>query len=272
MKMEMTLQEVQQASLAVLKEIDRICLEHNFSYWIAYGTLIGAIRHGGFIPWDDDVDIVMPRKDYDAFAAYVQSAAYRNTGFELHSCLNNKDYPFYIMRFCDKSHELVFKGLNYKSGCFVDIYPYDGMGKEENLDFWKTSEAAIQQMQKKLVMSVSNGLLYGNSFAHKIGNIPQMILGKIRGKEYYYHLLDACCSKFPWDESTHVGIAGWSTGTYLYPKEWFDELIRYPFDSIEVNVPKEYDRYLRFCYGDYMQLPPEDKRVPYHEYTAYQEG
>ena len=269
MKKEMTLQEIQQASLAVLKEIDRICQESNICYWIAYGTLIGAVRHGGFIPWDDDVDIVMPRKDYEAFIAYVESDLYRNNQYKLFTAENCKGYPFYISRFADTTHELIFEKLDYTSGCFVDIYPYDGMGNEEGQAYWKVREKKLQFAQKKLIMSAYPGWLYGNSFAHKIGNLPQMILCKLFGKSYYFRKLDRYRMKYTWEESKYVGNACWSGGTYLFPKELFTETIRFPFEDTEVNVPKEYEGYLNKSYRNYRLLPPEEERVPYHEYTAY---
>lgn len=269
LKREMTLQEVQQASLEVLKEIDSICLKYGFHYWIAYGTLLGAVRHGGFIPWDDDVDIVMPRKDYEAFISYVQSSAYTNPSYELHTSLNNEAYPFYISRFCDKSHELLFDDSEYKSGCFVDIYPYDGMGKLEDKAYWKEKEPAIKEAQKRLTMSAHRKGLYGSSLLHKIGNLPQLTICRLKGKDYAYNQLDAYRNKFTWEESEYVGLVCWSTGTYPFRKEWFEELIRMPFEDVEVNAPKGYIPYLEANYGDYMKLPPEEKRKPYHQYTAY---
>lgn len=268
MKIQMNLQDTQRASLVVLKELDRICIEKNYKYWITFGTLIGAIRHKGFIPWDDDIDIAMPRDDYDKLIDYLNNE-YNNDEFEIHTFLNNDTYPFYISRFCDKKHELVFDGYNYKSGCFVDIYPYDGMGQKEDYEYWKSIKPKLHSLTKKLIMSEQASIMYGSSLIHKFGNLPQLLVSKIFGRKYYYNRLDSYRKKYTWDESDFVGVICWSTGTYCYPKEWFSEFERIPFEDIEVNAPKEYDQILRFLYGDYMQLPPEEKRVPQHGFTAY---
>ena len=268
MKHEMSLMETQRESLRVLAEIDRICLEQGFRYWITFGTLIGAVRHKGFIPWDDDIDIAMPRSDYDGFIKYITNE-YNDKGFELHTFLNNKNYPFYISRFCDTRNELVFTDYNYRSGCFVDIYPYDGMGAPMDYEYWKKLEPKLHSISKKLIMAEQRKLLYGNTLVHKIGNFPQLLLCKLIGRTHFYRKLDKYRFRFTWNESERVGVICWSSGTYCYPKEWFDNIIRIPFEDIEVNAPRDFDNILRFLYGDYMELPPEDKRVPQHGYIAY---
>ena len=268
MRFEMNLEETQHESLKVLAEIDRICVQNGFKYWITFGTLIGAVRHKGFIPWDDDIDIAMPRLDYDKLKNYLLHD-YDSKDYELHTFLTNEQYPFYISRFCDKKHELVFSGYNYHSGCFVDIYPYDGMGKKGDYEYWKKLEPKLHSITKKLIMSEQTGLMYGNSFAHKIGNLPQLLISKAVGRIQYYKQLDKYREKFTWEESDYVGVICWSTGTYCYPKEWFSEIERIPFENIMVNAPKEYDKILRFLYNDYMQLPPKEKRVPQHGFIAY---
>ena len=268
MKRIMTLQETQQASLVVLKELDRICEERNYKYWISFGTLIGAIRHQGFIPWDDDIDIALPREDYDALIQYLCSE-YKSNDFEIHTYFNNRHYPFLISRFCDKSHELDFYDFNYKSGCFVDIYPFDGMGKKEDLSQWKRLEPKLHAITKCVILSECKSLFYGRNIACKIANFPQTLFCKVVGKMHYINKLENYRKKYSWDESDYVGIISWSSGTYCYPKESVAELERIQFEGIMVNIPKGYDAFLRCAYGDYMQLPPEDKRVPYHGYNAY---
>lgn len=268
MRSEMSLEETQRESLKVLAEIDHICVQNGFKYWITFGTLIGAVRHKGFIPWDDDIDIAMPRLDYDKLVDYLLHD-YNSNDYELHTFQSNEKYPFYISRFCDKKHELVFSDYNYKSGCFVDIYPYDGMGTKADCEYWKGLEPRLHSISKRLIMSEQTRIMYGSSFAHKVGNLPQLLISKVVGRNRYYKKLDDFRKKYSWDESDYVGVICWSSGTYCYPKEWFDEIERIPFEDIMVNAPKCYDEILRFLYGDYMKLPPEEKRVPQHGFIAY---
>lgn len=265
---EMTIGDVQKATLLVMKELDRICCENNFVYWITAGTLIGAIRHGGYIPWDDDLDIAMPRDDYEKLIKYLNEQ-YHNPHFSIHTFENNHRYPFYISRFCDTAHKLVFDDYNYESGCFVDIYPYDGMGKKNDYKYWKEKEHYFQITQKLLKLSQCSSLLYGNSTTHKLANLPFLLISKIIGRDYYYKSLNKYQSVFSWDESDYIGVISWSSGTYCYPKEWFDKIQRVSFNNIEVNAPVEYDKYLKMLYGDYMRLPPKSERKPHHGYHAY---
>ena len=121
----LSLQEIQQANLSALVEIDRICRENRLRYFLAYGTLIGAVRHHGFIPWDDDVDIFMPRKDYDALHKILGDGIVN--GFKLCTRANTKHYPYYIPRFCNMRYryETEQKEPIFDIGAFVDIYPLD---------------------------------------------------------------------------------------------------------------------------------------------------
>ena len=98
---ELSMTEIQTGSLEILKKIDAICNECNFRYFLAYGTLIGAVRHNGFIPWDDDIDIWMPRSDYDSFIQYCEKNKDNIRPFVLMSQYNNKNYPFGISRLVD---------------------------------------------------------------------------------------------------------------------------------------------------------------------------
>ena len=268
MKHEMTMEEIQKDTLVILAELDRICMERQYKYWISYGTLIGAVRHGGFIPWDDDIDIAMPRGDYDALIRYLDTE-YRNPMYELHTYENNEKYPFYIARFCDKSHTLEFDDYDYSSGCFVDIYPYDGLGNDDDMEYWKKQEPAIYRAEKRVVMSMQNKWFYGSNFLHKIWNFPQLLLCKVIGKNSLFERLDDFRKKYSWHDSKYVGMVCWESGIFGYQKDWFESLERMMFEGIYVNVPKEYDKILRFRYGDYMQLPPISERMPQHGYTAY---
>ena len=127
------LAQMQKSTITILKKIDKICNTLGLTYWIMFGTLIGAVRDKGFIPWDDDLDIAMSRSDYDILHNYFIN---KRTVDGLHlDCIDtNSRYPFYIDRICDDCWELEFNDFKYKSGAFVDIYPLDGMGKKEDIE------------------------------------------------------------------------------------------------------------------------------------------
>ena len=130
---ELTLEEIHAAELYTLKEVDKLCRELKIKYWVAFGTLIGAVREHGFIPWDDDLDIVMKRDDYEIFLNYFFT--HKHDTLELNHPLNNKDYTYYIARVSEKNNRLVFEDTKYTSGVFIDIYPMDGLEGVQ----WKNS-------------------------------------------------------------------------------------------------------------------------------------
>ena len=124
---ELSLREIQNESLNVFMDIDRVCRENRIKYCILFGTLIGAIRHKGFIPWDDDLDIGMPRYDYDRFLkCYKKYGKFRIVNYNTES-----NCPYMITRISNDQFRLKASyGPDYKIGVFVDVYPYDGIGSD----------------------------------------------------------------------------------------------------------------------------------------------
>lgn len=265
---EMTLKEIHDSELAILGEIDAICSKIGIKYFALYGTLIGCIRHQGFIPWDDDLDIGMFRNDYDIFCTYMQT--HKHDGIYLDNPLNNKRYPFYISRVCEKKHRIVFDDFTYKSGVFIDIYPIDPMGNESDLSWW-TREVRKQTLLRKGLVLSNSKILYGKNIFNKIMNIPFSIAAKFLKNSYFYKRLDRYKERFSMDESSLVGVPCWTSSLRecRYDKQIFSSAIRFPFENTMISVPIGYDLLLKQTYGDYMKLPDEDKRIPGHNYSAY---
>jgi len=129
---ELSLREIQLISLEICKKVDMICNENNFRYYLYGGSLLGAVRHKGFIPWDDDIDIVMPRPDYEKFLAYMQENQEKIKPLKLYSFENNAKYPYMISRVSDERYILdVENEDDYGIGIFIDVYPWDGVGQTE---------------------------------------------------------------------------------------------------------------------------------------------
>ncbi|WP_173006648.1 LicD family protein, partial [Lactobacillus helveticus] len=123
---ELNLQEIQHAELKNFKFLDKLFKQNGFTYYLAYGTLLGAVRHKGFIPWDDDTDIWMPRKDYSAFLAYCKEHEDELKLFKLSTRENTKNYPYGVARFCNQEYKYVTTNSSenaFELGVFTDIYP-----------------------------------------------------------------------------------------------------------------------------------------------------
>lgn len=265
------LTESQKDTLVILKKMGKICSDLNLTYWCMYGTLIGAVRCNGFIPWDDDVDTAMPRSDYEKLLAYFQSHDNNVDGLYLDHYSMDETAFFPIMRICDRDHLLRFAQYGHSSGLFIDIYPFDGMGNDDDKAFWTS-----KKMSRKLFWLRHNQGLHsdvaafpGNSAKTKIPNGIIKFFTNTRSNKSYFDEMEKISQTFKWEDSDYVGLPVWDPCIHFMKKTWFDETVRLPFEDTTIPVPAGYDALLREVYGDYMQLPPEDQRVPYHGYKAY---
>lgn len=273
-KEELTTQEIQSVSLEILKSVTDLCEELHLRYFLTYGTLIGAIRHKGFIPWDDDIDIMMPRKDYEELLSYFLAHNEDYPHLELFNPETCSDYPYMISRFSDNRYRLEVENEKpYGIGIFIDVYPLDGLGD--------TLADAIRFGRKGDILSTfcyqSTRLHYdpmtltsGHKLLKAIAKMPVYCGAKFKGKNYFQRQINKLV-RIPYDEAEYVGPVVWLVGgeENIFPRKWFDELIDVPYKQYNFKAPKLYDQFLRKMYGNYMQLPPEKDRVGHHFYKAF---
>lgn len=268
---QLTMKEIQNGALEVLKKVADICDELNLKYCLIYGTLIGAIRHKGFIPWDDDIDIMMPREDYNKLLKYFMENREKLLPYELLSNYNKKDYPYMISRISDSRYYLdVNNEEDYGCGLFIDVYPYDGLGndKKEMKKFAMkadhTASFCFQSTREKYEK--------GDRWWKTVLKLPVFCYAKMRGQSYFAKKSLKLAERYSYDESKYVGCVVWISGGLrdVYLREWFDEIIDGEFEGCSIKIPKRYDEILRHCYGDYMKLPPEEERIGHHFYKAYE--
>ena len=263
---EMTVRESQLAALGILKKVDNILKELDIEYIAMYGTLLGAIRHKGFIPWDDDLDIGIRKSDYFKLKKYFQNNKSNLFPLELHDTKLNKDCFYNMARISDTTYFYSFDQMRYTSGAFIDVYMLEGLGNDEDIEYWKNRFARYPYHQKWLYMSCTKGVLFGNSNIHQLLNIPRCIIAKILGRDYFLKWFNDK-KEFDWDESTYIGNPMWETTRYK--KEWIENPIRVQFEDMLISVPSNYETILRRSYNNYMELPPENDRKPSHGYVGY---
>lgn len=261
--------EVQLGELEVLKRIAEICEEQKLRYCLVFGTLIGAVRHHGFIPWDDDIDIAMPRPDYEKLVTYCTEHEKELYPLKLMNYRTNKDYIYPISRLCDTRYYIDYKGaVQYGLGLFVDIYPMDGCGntKEEQDALVKKNNflvsAVYQSGQKKFEASKT-------SILRTPIKLALYCYSKLMGPRYFIKKLEKNSLQHSFESNELVNCTIWDGLGYGYKKSYFEDTILMPFEDAEFRVPREYDEMLRQYYGDYMQLPPEEERVGHHYYEAF---
>lgn len=268
---ELDFKEVQQTALSILRFIHDICEKEGIRYFIAYGTLIGAIRHHGFIPWDDDLDIMMPRPDFERFLDYFKT--HNTEPYKLMNLNTNPDYPYFNTRICDTNTILeTTVEDSYGMGVFVDVCAMDGIGQSYS--------DAIRMMSKSKRLCSSMFLATRNKFhfgltkgwGKKLLKFPAYIVTHFLGKSFFVKCMNKLLKKCDYDSSEFVGCLVWSTyapSKEVFPKSWIEEIQKGRFEDSEYNIPKHYDEMLRTIYGDYMILPPEKERVYHHQFTAY---
>ncbi len=266
---ELSIKEIQEANFSALTELDRICRENGLTYFLTFGTLLGAVRHHGFIPWDDDVDVVMHRKDFKRLENIMNQTA--GGRFKLCSRANTKNYPYYISRFCNMDYQYV-TGQDepvFDIGAFVDIYLLD--------NYCKDREAGIKLHKKMNRMNTKyflylKGTIGQNMLMRVAAEAGHIFLRLIKGKNYSQRInaeMDRVREKVTSDQDPWIGVPCWSIGFSQYERKVFEEKTELEFEGKKFFVPKQYDYLLTRWYDDYMELPPEKDRTATHHYKMY---
>ena len=272
MKNELTLQETQQCALNVLTKFDSICTDQKFKYWLTYGTLIGAIRHNGFIPWDDDIDVMMPRNDFDKFVEYAKKHENLLYPFKLHDRSNTKNYWYGIPRFSDMTYKYIITDKHEKPfdiGVFIDIYPLDYVG--DTIQDAKNVITWCKKMNRKYDWYINDRSQGGH-----LRSTAKSVLHKVIRTKYGNNFdkeIDVIISeklkKMDTGENKYLSPAAWSNDYVILEKDKMMnfETVKHRFEDKEFSIPRAYDYLLSITHGDYMTLPPESKRHPTHNYV-----
>lgn len=267
---KLDINQIKKIELDILIAFADFCEENKLKYYLAYGTLLGAVRHKGFIPWDDDIDVLMPRPDYNRFIEMtgynpikqnLETRLYRN-------CKNQNIYPF--AKIIDTNTLVYEKGKSRKniSGIWIDIFPLDGCPD--------SSEETRVQFEKYLKIRNWQDLATTNPFYIDQNIIKKMLkfiffvpAAKLYGCKRICKKIDELAQSYSYDKSQLVADFTWGDSLdAILKKEDLEPALHLEFEGKLFNAPKSYDQYLTNLYGDYMTLPPENERIP-HGFIAY---
>ncbi|GHV05523.1 phosphorylcholine transferase LicD [Spirochaetia bacterium] len=260
----MTIRELQLIELDILKQVIAVCRENNISYFMLGGTLLGAVRHKGFIPWDDDIDIGMPRDDYERFIEIIHDALPEY--LKLQYFKDDIEYHKYSIRVIDKRYKVRRNDYSneIESYIWIDIFPLDGM-PSSNI---KKRLHIFRPLFVRLLYAYSNFNLLVNMKRRR--KIFEMVLVRIGmfitkiikfDKRKQLYRIDRLLKKYTYNDSGYVGnFMGAYKSKELFPKIYYQDGAMYDFEDIKLRGPIEYDKILIQMYGDYMTpLPPEER-------------
>ena len=249
---------LQLEELTVLEELDRICKKHGLRYFLTAGTLLGAVRHKGFIPWDDDIDVAMPREDYDRLAKICESEL--SEGFFYQSEKTERLHTFFfakIRKDGTRVTEHLLEGVDIHDGCYVDIFPLDKCPKIPA--FARLYFKTVQMLNCAIISKVSKDFKDEyKPFTHFVYSCVRLLpFSFLRGLRRFVRWFYAAFSSGKrW--CTVAGSHGYPRETYL--PEWFASGVPMEFEGKEFPAPVGWQELLTNMYGDYMTPPDQTNR------------
>ena len=270
--------KLKEVQFEMLKVFAEICEKEKLTYWLIAGTALGAVRHKGFIPWDDDIDVGMPRADYERFMEIGQS--YLPEYYFLQNYKTDPNYPINFAKIRDSRTTYIESSaahLDMNHGVWIDIFPHDGfpkkgMGAKLNKFFEKT---AVARIGKAFILPRGRKSLKARAVDIMGYILYPTVSCAIKHREKRF-------KKYPFAESEFVRnySGAWGDAKEVMKREILDGTSEGVFEGLKINLPLDWDKYLSSLYRDYMTPPPEDKRVGHHDavvvdcekpYTEYAE-
>lgn len=262
----LTLSEIKNIELDILKTFDRFCRENNLYYSLCGGTLLGAVRHKGFIPWDDDIDVCMSRSDYEKFKKIFPEIL--NKIYKIRSIENNNfDKPYLKMININTKVKPNIEKEDINDSLWIDIFPVDGLPE----DYSKLKKIYNKARIYRMLLMINCLKKYKPKGFFKNFIKPIVIfIAKLFGKLYWSKKLEKLALINNYDKSNFVGILVWGlygTGERMI-KKGFEKKIELEFEKNKFYVFSCWDDYLKGIYGEYMKIPPiENRKI--HDIEAY---
>lgn len=261
------LTEVRKIEVEILDTFVSFCEKNDLKYFLAYGTLLGAVRHKGFIPWDDDIDVTMPRPDYQKFLELWP----KEGRYELLECNLTPGYIYPFAKVCDGNTGIEESGVEVSCdmGIYIDVFPLDGLPgqPEENKKvlnrFMTLEKCRMYSMMPCQSLYKDQG---GSKFTRKMLWRLLRMIGPCRFSKY----MERLAPKYGYSSQQYGGLLCTRyCEREIYPLRVLDETTKVEFEGKWYTAPADYDLLLTLLYGDYMQLPPKEDQVLKHGFKAW---
>lgn len=260
------LNDLQKKLLEMLTWLDRFIRDNNLVYYMVEGSLIGAARHSGFIPWDDDIDIAMPRHDYEKLCTLLREPKDHYLIETIHG--DNQDYLYTFAKFYDLNTRLTERLRKpVTRGVYIDIFPLDGLGRT-----MKASLSRFRKIDRKNMFLMTRTCAYRKDrkwYKNLAIFFSRLIPNFLINEKQYARKIDSLSKQIDYDDSTYVSIL---MSTYrerdIHRKDVFGRPTELKFENISVLVPQHYDEYLQRLYGDWRKMPPVSQRKTAHDFVG----
>lgn len=266
----LTEKEIKNELIEIIKKFDRFASENELKYSISSGTMLGAIRHGGFIPWDDDIDVIMLRNDYDKLVQILLKNNYidkniQGIGYELH----NSDIPFVkIVNKTIMAKEVQRETIQMETYLWVDIFPLDAVPTRGEKLYSFYIEKILRKIYQYRREAEHKFIIKRNWVKDQFMLLIKKVLANISFDDFIA-LYIRQCSKYSIENCEKIKDVTW--GNKSFSKDLMNEIVEYKFENIVVKGMKDYDTYLTGLYGNYMKLPKEEERIN-HGIKAWRVG
>lgn len=258
--------EIQQLELGIMQYIHDVCQKIDVKYFLSYGSLIGAVRHKGFIPWDDDMDICMLRDDYEKLQDYL--IEHPDERYEVMSYKNNLNYVYPFMKVQDNHTYLVEEDVRIDPdmGIYVDIFPVDGY--EDDRAFKDKMTKIIKKRQ--LSCYTFKGITNTKSLVNSLIRYISIVIFYFTNTNKYVAQIDALAKSRKVEDYELVDYVIYKDmNKPVWKREWLKDVETGNFEGKEFMIPKHYHEILTSDYGDYMQLPPVEQRISHHDFKLW---
>ncbi|MCY7209837.1 LicD family protein [Streptococcus sp. IsoGale021] len=262
------IEKLHKIDLEIVKNVIKVFEKYDLKYFMLGGTMLGAIRHGGFIPWDDDIDLGMPRKDYEKFLEVAEDEL--PSHLQIVNYKNTSSYQYYITRVQNTDVKVIEERIGNDSKftfASIDIFPIDGTPNNKLLRkiyYFRvlTHRALMSLHYKDSIDRKRKRRKLESAFIWVMEKIPfDKIINPYKEKEK----IDRLLSHQNIDNSNYIGnIMGAYRTREIVPKEWYGEGTKYKFEDIELIGFDNYHEYLKYTYGNYMELPPVESRKTHY--------
>ena len=271
---ELKIKDIQRISVEILVYIDQICRENQIEYSLFYGSLIGSERHQGYIPWDDDLDIILTRPNYERLIQLLKN----DDSYKLLSFETRDNYRYCYAKLVDPNTKAVTKqyysGEDPDLGVFVDIFPFDGFPEnpEERKQFGDLCELYRANMMFTLNHSYAISRSKVKAMVKRVIYYPKYRRLLEKGNySFWKNKYEELVRKYPIEQTKYCGYMEFINEVWgVFPIEWFEHYEDVEFEGHKFKAIRDRKKFLELRYGDYMKLPPKEERISHHPYKFYE--